>query len=211
MSYRTNEERETEIRQMFSGHIFHLSNLSNLSNTVKDLTWIEWHKPGTWVDSLYYVINRSYLLVYGDQGDAVYSWGEDISLEFLSRLHLEYFASKCRASATGIGGKEWDSNLAQDKLASYLESIGYGKDFFREEASSWPISSQGEWMDFLHNSFDPEEYAMEVEIDPSDLGDIGLRPSYRTHVHLVGLKMIQEAINEPSRRLPWPEEKNLSS
>jgi hypothetical protein len=52
------------------------------------------------------------LTVLGDIGEAVYEWGQDISLEFLASLDFGYFHGKCQASESGRDFDIWDVDKA---------------------------------------------------------------------------------------------------
>lgn len=68
---------------------------------VDDAAVIEWKKPGRWNYGMRFIIHRFWLIVVGDLGEAVYGWGQDVTLDFLAQINFDYFHGKCVASETG--------------------------------------------------------------------------------------------------------------
>jgi len=91
---------------------------------------IKWKKPGDWNFAVIYYIdqNSATLFVSGDLGEAVYSWGSPISINFLGGCDLDYFDGKCRASSCGERGKTWNQEVAIDFVKQYIETHTFGED-----------------------------------------------------------------------------------
>lgn len=57
---------------------------------------IDWRKPGTGVYSVRYLLDRNYLHVTGDCGDALYQLTEEATLERLAHYDMDYLFGKLR-------------------------------------------------------------------------------------------------------------------
>lgn len=66
-----------------------------------ECTMIEWRKPDTGNYAMDFIIKRNHVIVTGDVGDAIYSFGSMITMEGLQRFDWHYFINKCVASETG--------------------------------------------------------------------------------------------------------------
>lgn len=77
---------------------------------------INWQNPESWNYGCRFIIHRRWLCVVGDIGEAVYEWGQDVTLEFLAGLDFSYFHSKCRASASGTKFEQWNPREAWQSL-----------------------------------------------------------------------------------------------
>lgn len=77
---------------------------------------LRWKKPGTviyWID---YIISGHFLCVYGDAGDAIYAWSENLTWEFLKTCDLDYFHGKCQASEAGRDFVQWNQRALIDAI-----------------------------------------------------------------------------------------------
>lgn len=117
MTYFQDKQRERELRKSFKNHV---ATISHYADHIGPMTTVEWAQPGTNNHRVVYVLRGGVLLVYGDLGDAVYTWYNSISLNFLSGLNLDYFSGKCGASEDGRGGKEWDEDHARERFIGWL-------------------------------------------------------------------------------------------
>src|SRR5262249_18364121 len=112
------------LRDWFKNHTAKLHKFTSDAHpgTLQKLIW---HQPGTWVNCIQYVIDTSWLFVYGDLGEAVYEWSGSLSFDWLAGLDLDYFGSKCQASSEEPKGKTWDSDRVQawieEKLKEWAE------------------------------------------------------------------------------------------
>lgn len=64
---------------------------------------IDWRRPGTGNYAMRFIIDRNSVIVTGDVGDAIYSFGSALSLELVEKYSGDwhYFTGKCVASETG--------------------------------------------------------------------------------------------------------------
>jgi len=106
MTYKSDAEREKWIRAEWFPN--HRATVTNDGVTQRLL----WQKLGTRINLVSYYAHLNALFVIGDLGEAIYQWGEVITLKWVAGLNLDYFAGKCVASGTGLGYVEWDSALA---------------------------------------------------------------------------------------------------
>lgn len=189
----TNAQREEDIRKWFANHV---AILSTAKDHIGEITTLEWAQPGTWNCRIVYMMRGGILLVYGDLGDAVYQWGDKISLEFLAGCSLDYFTGKCQASEEGRGGKEWDEDLCRSNFISHIV-INY--ELTAQVVEAWITS---EYIEFSRCGF-YETISNAGKIDGNDietyeLGNMGERPSGHVHAHLIGLKMAHKQLKEKS-------------
>jgi len=166
--------------------------------------YLRFNKPGSTFYLVAYRLHGHTLTVTGDVGDAIYQWyGEpEPTLKWISRLSLDYFASKCVASENGRGYKEWNSDRAEIRLKEHLAEVYEDGAKAKEEAirkagGYEALQSKQCWQYWLIDQGD------EVIGDEAyDLGEIGEDVSIRCRGHLVGLKMAFEQIEaeekEPS-------------
>lgn len=147
------------------------------------VTVIYWQNPDTWNYACRYFIHRRWLMVVGDLGEAIYEWGQDISLEFLSKLDFHYFHGKCRSSVTGCRYQQWDSNVAYTNLSS----LGF----------------DSQLLDGLNRNSCEDEYrnvakeVFDATGDPdtaSAIASCGLIPHLHAVAHFTGLQMAIEQL-----------------
>ena len=62
---------------------------------------IEWRRPETSNYAMRYIITGNYVIVTGDVGEAIYGFGQNLTLEMLTKFDWHYFINKCCASETG--------------------------------------------------------------------------------------------------------------
>lgn len=125
----------------------------------KKVVVIRWGRPNSGFYSIYYTLFGNVLMVCGDLGEAVYQWSEEITLKFLSGLHIDYFASKCQASPHGRGFLDWDAEACEAEIAGYFEegerrdealkSLIYRVKNAQADKKSWSIYHRGNWIDVL--------------------------------------------------------------
>ena len=113
-----------DIKSWFKDHVATFSTFKDENgNTIEKLIW---KKPDSGICMVNYTLFGRYLIVTGDLGHAIYSWGQNINFKWVSECDLGYFAAKCDASENGRLYKDWDSELVIKKI----------KNEFRERASS---------------------------------------------------------------------------
>jgi hypothetical protein len=125
------------------------------------------------------------LEVVGDLDEAVYRWSQPLTLDFLAHTGLDYFASKCRASADGVGGRHWYREKAMDSLKYHTSEHPL------EDYDSIPLSSQHEYWQWLG-----DEGQKVFGDDYFEFGDIGEYPAPAIIGHHIGLKMAWEQLNQ---------------
>lgn len=100
----------------FKDHVATLSTYSEspMVSNGRQIQGLRWAKPGTCINSIDYLIVDGSLIVRGDLGAGVYTWGGKISLSFLATCDWHYMLGKlegverCRQD-----GEEWDPDVAR--------------------------------------------------------------------------------------------------
>jgi hypothetical protein len=183
-----------------------------------DVTKIRWQQPGTWCFAVKYIITDNVLMVYGDLGEAVYVWGSPISLQFLSTLGIDYFASKCMASEEGQGYREWCYETAEKYLQDEIDERIRDFDInFEDEpkpenitfkdlieyngGDSMTLQYKEEWNRFMA---DLDDYCLEfpsgAKLSMEDRWDIGMVISSRCKLHLIGIQMAYKQLQDRAEK-----------
>ena len=86
------------------------------------LETLEWKNPNSTTMAIWYVRQHGSLMVFGDCYDAIYqwSWHQNITLEWMSKLREDYFISKCQASPHGREPKVFDSDALEKRMKEYF-------------------------------------------------------------------------------------------
>lgn len=191
----SDEHWEAMIRSDFKDHV---AIESRWSDHIGDGVTIEWKKPGTNIYRIVYMMRGGLLICYGDCGEAVYSWGGvpgGLTPQWLSNLHLSYFASKCEASddyRNSHRGMEWDREKAEAairaRVVEYSEDEDWAAKFsnitgYEYEEAAWSDESAG-------------RFASEYGIEPEDLYDSGWTVSGTVRRHFYGIKMATEYLTK---------------
>ena len=182
MTYKSDAEREKWIRAEWFPN--HRATVTNDGVTQRLL----WQKLGTRINLVSYYAHLNALFVIGDLGEAIYQWGEVITLKWVAGLNLDYFAGKCVASGTGLGYVEWDGDLARKTVQEAIatdDDVGDWSQFCAHGGSEACWNQMG-WCDWLTDHGE-DWFGNWVEWTT-----VGERPSLRCHAHLVGLKMAFE-------------------
>ena len=169
----------------FNNHVAEYTVLKDAAG--HEVERLVWKKPGTSSYGVYYIRMGSVLFVAGDIGEAVYQWGENVSLEWISRLDSEYFRGKCQASDSGRGYLVWDQRLAEQRFKEICKEENVSKEKIEdiEFGIGFDLSHREEWHQFLHT----HGHDFLGHSDYYEYGDIGDRGSIRCLGHLIGLKM----------------------
>jgi hypothetical protein len=173
-----------------------------------EIDLLEWSDPTTSECAINYcLLPRNYngqtcLVVTGNLGHAVYVWFHDgITLEQIATSNLEYFASKCEASETGLQYRKWNSTAASHGLLHHLEDIddiSENAEAIRDEIKAGEhCDSEHELGEWLHSA----DAEMLFGGDAWELADIGYLPHDRCALHLEGLRAA----------LAWFESKNITT
>lgn len=180
--------QENDIRGWFKDHVAKFSTEGRFQT-------LEWGKPGTSNYWSRFIISGGTLIVYGDVGDAIYTWSDKLTFQWLSKLNLGYFAGKCQASENGRQNQEWDAAEAKRQLMDRFETEGRSPiehDKFEENYGWDAIGSEHEWIVFL------SQHGYDVFRDLEGMGDIGKVISMRCQGHLLA---IQLAVAQEEERL----------
>jgi len=148
---------------------------------------------GRWRGDYYldYLIIRNRVIVVGDCGAAVYEWGGQVGLAFLATCELDYFASKCTASATGRNGQWWDPDYASACLMEVV--AGRGPDALAA------CGSRFEWNGWLGR------HGLDVlGEDYCEFCNIGETEAPTTIIHWLGLKLAHQRLGSAATRNPQP-------
>lgn len=198
-------DREKQIDEMIEGWSIewfknHIVERHTVVDSYKgrDMEVLIWREPGKNTHRIDYFRVGHVLFVAGDVGEAVYVWSENVSLEWISKLNLDYFASKCMASEVGRGYKAWSEDKAQAWLKDHFapEEGGELTEEQRtrldmaEDYSIWEaIETQEGWYHWLEN------YGHDVfDSDYCGVGSIGKVVHIRCQIHLAGLRMAFERV-----------------
>ena len=185
--------REEMIKDDFKDHEATIDQYLKFNNPDEkgiEIEVLTWKKPGTSNYMVRYLVSGNTLCVYGDLGEAVYQWSQDVTLDWISTLDLHYFKGKCQASEVGRDFKEWSREKAFDTL-KHMEKEGY---------FNWSDIELTDGLDALYDSREWEEWLREngSEILGEDYWDwafsIGHVINTRCMYHFIGLKMAMEQI-----------------
>lgn len=155
--------------------------------------WVKFAKPGTNIDMLCFNTFYGYLTVIGDLGDAVYQWGERITLDWVAGCSLDYVLGKCQASEVGRDFHDWDASLCHEDLEKWAVQEFDEQDLERPEEELKEAGYAIDdgiigWQAYLyrygHELFGSEFY----EFAPK----FGVRPHIRGVLHLAALKVMKE-------------------
>ena len=201
------EEREKMIRtEWFKDHRAVFSDCGMFKT-------LEWGNPGTSNYWLRAIISKRTLIIYGDIGDAIYQWSQELDWQWLSGLGLGYFSGKCQASEEGRQYVDWDDEAAQswletcfkdeeeqraadmeewdeDKRKAYAEKHPTMRQRFEDASGAGNLFSQMEWNMFLHDN------GHEIFGDDlSSVAECGQVIAQRCQAHLIAIKMAVESVS----------------
>ena len=164
-----------------------------------------WSKPGSSMYRVDYLVYGHHLVVVGDLGEAVYGWSERVTLEWIAKLDLDYFAGKCEASEKGRHYVQWSKEKAFDLIQSQwlpnFEGDAAGAlEEFNEVNGGEAIEDYHSWCRWL--SDDCSLSGIDSELHREDNGthffgcdwtdgipNIGEETDIRCRAHLLGLRM----------------------
>lgn len=164
-------------------------------NPQEPVTVIAWQNPENWNYGCRFIIHRRWLVVVGDIGEATYEWGQNLTLDFVSKLDFTYFHSKCRASETGFDYFQWDSKFAFQALKEAKKEAKK-----QEEDEAWILevedlhdeSPEDEFESKLH-----EAYFKGLDAETaSGIMEAGRKPHIRAIGHWVGITMAAKQLQE---------------
>lgn len=152
---------------------------------------IGWQNPESWNYGCRFILHRRWLIVVGDIGEAVYEWGQDITLAWLAKLDFDYFWHKCRASEDGTKFEMHESRVGYALVQQWLaeqdaENPPGETDDHREHIRSITANSAADEIGHLiHHAYDEG-------LDPefcAYLSGCFKVPHPRAIGHFVGLQM----------------------
>jgi len=186
------KQQEKMIRESwFNKHVVLGHNLDAYARGRNPIETLVWGKPDTIHMKVWYVLQHSTLMVYGDLGEATYRWyGLDIDFEWISGCDLSYFHGKCMASEKGssIHNYEWSEQLAK---ADIFENYKNDRD-----CKGYKKYLDSNFSNMIHSK--EEFHAALITEDAYDVfGDdwyewvpgVGQITPLRCQAHLIGLKM----------------------
>lgn len=144
---------------------------------------INWQNPKSWNYGCRFIIHRRWLTVVGDIGEAVFEWGEDLTLEFLAALEFSYFLGKCRASDSGRKFEQWDATAAYTDIVT-TQAI-YKVNGIDELEGIGPSSCRDDYDTAARACYDRTGDAEAA----SSIASAGLVPSVHAIGMFVGLQM----------------------
>lgn len=164
---------------------------------------INWQNPKSWNYGCRFIIHRQWLIVVGDIGEAVYQWGENITLEFLAQIDFGYFLSKCRASEKGSDFSMWSAEVEMFNRMAKLKELDARKaendesETDRKEREILEENSgcdENQWRELAQEYYNATGDAEGA----GDLSSMGKVPNCRAIGHFVGLQMaIKQLLNRP--------------
>ncbi len=180
-----------EIKNNFQQHKVYYYKYLEINYKRGEIEVIEWKRENSSLYYIKYAMDENVLFVNGDMGYAVYKWEENVNLEWISKLDLSYFASKCQASERGRENEEWDGDLAEAKLQIYMNDNNLDMEKVKEKNGLAYLYNEQEWNFWL------KDYGYDIlgEDFYEWASEIGKTISHRCQSHLIGLKMAMEQIN----------------
>ncbi len=118
------EKQKVACREWFKEHtatVIGNTSLTPLMGTAA--TILNWQKPASWNYGCRFIIHRRWLCIVGDIGEAVFGWGQDLTLEFLGGLDFGYFLSKCQASRSGGKFEQWHGDVAWLEAQAHVAEL----------------------------------------------------------------------------------------
>lgn len=162
-----------------------------------DCILINWANPQSWNYGCRFIIHRRWLCVVGDIGEAVYEWGNDITLDFLAGLDFGYFHGKCQASPEGRKFEDWDSQVANttrlERLKELLDQQEQGCHEYIELSLLDNLAGKEEYAEAAKEVYDRSGDAETA----SDISDMGIVPSVHAIGMFVGLQMAIKQLTHP--------------
>lgn len=157
---------------------------------------INWQNPESWNYGCRFLIHARWLTVVGDIGEAIYEWGQTLTLPFLHRIDFGYFHSKCQASETGRDFRMWDADAANARAQEWLTERTSTDDphEFKARGHISNISTHTPRDEFEQIVRD----AYNDGLDPGECSSLiegGLVPNCRCIGHFVGLQMAIDQLN----------------
>jgi len=182
---------EETIRKWLKDHVVLTHRLVGYNRNKASIEELVFGKPGTIFLRIYYLLQNSTLMVYGDVGEAVYRWhGRRLTFSEISGFNIGYFFEKCRASENGsvLSASDWDADQAKSSIFGHFKDqrscSGYKK--FKESVFYDTIEDKDEFHSSLRFE-DPDSIFGDDWWDwVPGCGDIIPR---RIHMHLIGIKM----------------------
>ena len=164
------------------------------------ITIIDWREPGTGVFAIRYILDRNYLSITGDAGDAIYQLTEKAELKHLAHYGLDYMFEKCRCiDGNGI---DFDSDIAVASIRDVVKENFEGEDTSVYPAIEATIEAAKEAMS--HNDWQARLAVLDDKYNLNEcfgdwwewLSDCGDVYSHRAVGFWIGLKMAYDQLEE---------------
>lgn len=208
------DDRAKDIRERwFPKHVAQFGDMTN-----DGMCKMTWSQPGTSNYATVYIISKRHLIVYGDIGEAVYGWAQDLTWDWLAGLNLSYFAGKCEASEHGRRYDDWDAGVAKICLLERIAEIKamdvedrakhYAKELERLEELEYSLETNRDA--FKAAAQDIYDETGDGELAGS-IGEMGEVTDMRCQAHLIGLQMAWAQYQEAQKKLPTLEEVQAAS
>lgn len=106
---------------------------ANHKATMKD-GWLIWSAPNTSVYRCDFHVYRNNLIVVGDIGDAVFTWSQVVTFDWIAGCNFDYVMGKCQASGSGRRLYDWNGEYMMEILAEHLTDEDTGDKSMLTEA-----------------------------------------------------------------------------
>lgn len=180
------ERKMQKIKECFKNHRATLKDLGE----VKILDWAE---PGTCCRAIHYIIRSGNLIVTGDFYNAIYSWSEKVTFDFIANCDLWYFFSKFTMLSESKP-HEWSGEEALKEFKEYLEN--YCDDMEKDkkaellEYAENCAPNESEWTAFLNDNSEL------LNDDDYTLYSAGNMMPWMIEYHLKGLRLAMEQLGK---------------
>ena len=156
---------------------------------------------GSNICRIVYMWRGGLLLIYGDMGDAVFTWyGVNLNLSFLGSVNIDYMLSKCQASEVGRDFRQWNSDAAEDWVKFFNEDReDYGLPPLtadQKEGIQHACQNQHEWLEFIQSTEGEKAFGEDIW----ESWDVGLIPHTRFVAMWLGLRLAARQLNAAAKK-----------
>jgi hypothetical protein len=158
--------------------------------TLKD-GWLLFARPRSSTYRVEYHVHYNNLIVIGDIGDAVFTWSQIVTFEWIAACHFDYFLGKCQASESGREFYQWDGDHMRAILDEHL--LGEEGDGDTDDKARLDAAVEAGAHDAVHNEQEWYQWASSnYELLGDDAGEWigrGRVPHIRARGMFEGLKL----------------------
>lgn len=169
---------------------------SSMAPRIQHLRWKQDGTSNYWID---YIISGGFLLVYGDAGDAVYAWSDNITWDFLKSADLDYFKGKCQASEVGRDYRQWDTRKLAADLKHHMDEYHIAPSYQNEVLSCARMSMSAEEL-HMNARDEPRAWEKAFGQDYHEYIEWGWTINCRCVGHWVGIQMATGNTEEMLKR-----------